>query len=248
MYKREREEQILYLLQSKKQMTVSELSKILFTSESSIRRDLNSLELNGLIKRTHGGAELLGNNPAIVPFANRLHYKILEKKKIAKKALKYISDGQVIFLDQSSSALFIAQELINFKHITVITNNIEILSTMADSELKIYSSGGYISPTNKNCLIGEDAHDIFNKTHADITFFSTKALSSDGILFDSTREEVLIHDTMIKNTNKSIFLCDSGKFDKYASYRQCSLSDIHDLISEIELPEKYEIFFNNKMS
>lgn len=243
MYKREREQQILYLLQNRKQMTVAELSKILYTSESSIRRDLNSMELNGLIKRTHGGAELLGNNPAIIPFANRLHYKILEKKKIAKKALKYIADGQVIFLDQSSSALFIAHELTNFKHITVITNNIEILSTMADSELKIYSSGGYVSPTNRNCLIGEDAHKIFEKTHADLTFFSAKALSPDGILYDPTREEIHIHDTMLEHSAKKIFLCDSGKFNKYASYRQCSLKDIDDMISEIDLPENYAEFF-----
>lgn len=245
MYKREREEQILSILQVRNQISVSELSKMLYTSESSIRRDLNSMELDGLIKRTHGGAELLGDNPSIVPFSHRLHYKILEKKKIAKKALEYIADGQVIFLDQSSSALFIAHELTQFKHITVITNNIEILSTMANSELKIYSSGGYISPTNRNCLIGEDAHDIFSKTHADVTFFSTKALSSDGILYDFTREEIHIHNTMLENSNKNVFLCDSGKFGKRSHYKQCSLKDVDAMISEVNLPEQYSKFFDH---
>ena len=105
MYQKERKQQILYLLQEKNEMTVSELSRLLFTSESSIRRDLQAMELSGLVKRTHGGVKLLGDNPTIVPFASRLHYKVAEKKKMAKKALSYIQDGQVIFLDQSSSCL-----------------------------------------------------------------------------------------------------------------------------------------------
>lgn len=240
MYKREREQQILYLLQEKQQMSVLELSKLLFTSESSIRRDLTAMELSGLVKRTHGGVELAADNPSIIPFSSRLHYKIAEKKKMARKAMSYIQDGQVIFLDQSSSALFVAHELMNKKKVTIITNNIEILNTMAKSELKVYASGGYISPTNRNCLIGEDAHDIFTKTHADLLFFSVRALSPDGSLYDPTREEIHIHNTMLANAAKKIFLCDSGKFDTYSSYVQCTLKDVDVMISEIPLPEKYE--------
>ena len=244
MYKREREEQIMYLLQEHHQMSVSELSKRLFTSESSIRRDLTAMELHGLVKRTHGGVELLTENPTLMPFSSRLHYRIAEKKKIAQKALSYIQDGQVVFLDQSSSALFVAHELANKKHVTIITNNIEILTTMAKSKLKVYASGGYISPTNRNCLIGEDAHDIFSKTHADVLCFSVKSLSSDGILYEHTREEIHIHNTMLENAAKKIFLCDSGKFDTYASYKQCSLKDVDCMLSEAELPQKYAKFFN----
>ena len=243
MYRKEREQQILYLLQEKNEMTVSELSSLLFTSESSIRRDLTAMELRGLVKRIHGGVQLLGDNPTIIPFSSRLHFKVAEKKKMAKKALSYVQDGQVIFLDQSSSALFVAHELVNRKQVTIITNNIEILTTMAKSELKVYASGGYISPTNRNCLIGEDAHEIFKKTRADLLFFSAKAVSPDGILYEPTREEIHIHNTMLENTAKKFFLCDSGKFDTYASYRQCSLGDLDGMITESGLPEKYAKFF-----
>lgn len=246
MYKREREQQILFLLQEHQEMTVAELSKRLYTSESSIRRDLTAMELNGLVKRTHGGVELLTENPTLIPFSNRLHFKIAEKKKIAKKALSYIQDGQVLFLDQSSSALFVAHELVGKKQVTIITNNIEILTTMAKSKLKVYASGGYISPTNRNCLIGEDAHEIFSKTHADLLFFSVKSLSSDGNLYEHTREEIHIHNTMLENAAKKIFLCDSSKFDQYASYMQCSLKDVDHMLCESVLPEKYANFFNSK--
>ena len=245
MYQKERKQQILYLLQEKNEMTVAELSRLLFTSESSIRRDLQAMELSGLVKRTHGGVKLLGDNPTIVPFASRLHYKVAEKKKMAKKALSYIQDGQVIFLDQSSSALFLAHELVNRRQVTIITNNIEILATMAKSELKVYASGGYICPTNRNCLIGEDAHEIFRKTHADLLFFSTKALSSDGVLYDATREEIHIHNAMLENSARRYFLCDSGKFDSYASYLQCTLSELDGMISEAAIPERFAKFLSD---
>ena len=136
-----------------------------------------------------------------------------------------------------------AHELANKKQVTIITNNIEILTTMAKSKLKVYASGGYISPTNRNCLIGEDAHDIFAKTHADILCFSVKALSSDGILYEHTREEIHIHNTMLENAAKKIFLCDSSKFDRYASYQQCSLKDVDCMLSETALPPAYAKFF-----
>ena len=122
-------------------MAVAELAKLLYTSESSIRRDLTAMELNGLVKRTHGGVTLIAENPALVPFSSRLHLHISEKKKIAKKALSFVQDGQVIFLDQSSSALFVAHELVGKKQVTIITNNIEILTTMSKSKLKVYASG-----------------------------------------------------------------------------------------------------------
>lgn len=243
MYKREREEQIMFLLQENQHMTVADLSQRLYTSESSIRRDLTAMELRGLVKRTHGGVEIVSNASTLIPFSSRLHFRIAEKKKIAKKALSYIEDGQVIFLDQSSSALFVAHELVNQKQVTIITNNIEILTTMAKSRLKVYASGGYISPTNRNCLIGEDAHEIFSKTHADALFFSVKSLSSDGTLYEHTREEIHIHNTMLENAAKKVFLCDSSKFDTYASYKQCFLKDVDCMLSEGNLPEKYAKFF-----
>ncbi|MFR7718108.1 MAG: DeoR family transcriptional regulator [Lachnospiraceae bacterium] len=84
MYQKERKQQILYLLQEKNEMTVAELSRLLFTSESSIRRDLQTMELTGWVADMAG--ELLSDNPTIVPFASRLHYKVAEKKN-GEKAL-----------------------------------------------------------------------------------------------------------------------------------------------------------------
>lgn len=246
MYRNEREREIMNILTQHDYMSVKQLSSLLFTSESSIRRDLTAMEIKGLVRRTYGGVEIASADSRIIPFATRLHHNIAEKKAMAKKALSYIEDGQILFLDQSSSALFVAHELIDKRKVTIITNNVEILTFLSQSDLQVYSSGGYLSRSNRNCLLGEDAHEIFSKTHADVLFFSAKALSPEGDIYDFTREEIHIRDTMLRNASKKIFLCDSEKYDKYAGYRQCSLRDIDLMISEKNSIGKYSGYFENK--
>ena len=240
MLKKEREREIINILKSESGfIAVKELCKKLYASESSIRRDLTALENKGLIKKTYGGAELVTNFSNVISFDKRYHHRVEAKKIIAKKASKLIKDGNIIFLDQSSTSLYLANEIADKSSITVITNNIEILYLLSNSGIKTVSSGGFLSPQNRNCLIGPDAHGIFENTYADVVFFSAKSLSADGIISDCTREEVALRNSMLKNSAKKVFLCDSEKFDTNSAYKQCSLSDVDFLISESEEAKKF---------
>ena len=99
----EREKEILKLLLANKRVTVDELSQRLFTSESSVRRDLARLEKQHLIKRVHGGAVLEENSISTlkIPFVIRELEQSDEKIKIAKRAISYVNDYDIIFLDAS---------------------------------------------------------------------------------------------------------------------------------------------------
>lgn len=240
MLKNERKREIIHILKNENGfITVKELCEKLYASESSIRRDLTALENRGVIKRTYGGAELVTNFSNVISFDKRSHHNIDAKRMIAKKASGLIKDGNIIFLDQSSTSFYLANEIINKNSLTVITNNIEILYLLSNSGIKAVSSGGFLSPQNRNCLIGPDAHSIFENTYADIAFFSTKSLSAEGTISDCTREEVLLRNSMLKNATKKVFLCDSEKFDTRSAYIQCTLSDVDFLISESEDAKKY---------
>ena len=245
MFKNERQQEILKILANKGYTTVEYLSSLMYTSESSIRRDLTELENKGLVLRSYGGVELTQNNNKLIPFSTRIHHRVKEKKHMAEKAAELVNDGDIVFLDQASSCLFLAQELMNKKNITIVTNNIEILSAVSQSNLTIYSSGGRLSSTNTGCLIGEEAHEIFKKVRADILFFSAQGLSPDGIIYDCTLEEVSIRKTMLENAEKSVFLCDSEKFDRFSGYKQCPLSDITYMVSEVDCKEKYKNYSGN---
>lgn len=240
MLKTEREREIINILKMNSGFTtVKDLCEKLYTSESSIRRDLSSLEGKGIVKKTYGGAELITNFSNVITFSKRAHHNMKAKKIIAKKAAGLIKDGSVIFLDQSSSCFYLANEILDRGSLTVITNNIEILSLLSSSGIKAACSGGVLSPENRNCLIGPDAQHIFENTYADLVFFSAKALSDDGNILDCTREEVIVRNAMLKNSAQRVFLCDSEKLGTKSVYKQCNLCDVDYLICEDENAKRF---------
>lgn len=240
MLKNERLHEIIKILEMQNGFaTVAQLCSALYASESSIRRDLTLLENRGVIRRSYGGAELIYSNSNVVSFNQRTHENIQAKKEIALKASRLVTDGSIVFLDQSSSTFYLANELRNKNNLTIITNSIEIVSLLADTNLKVICSGGELSSANRTCLIGADAQYAFESTYADIAFFSAKSLSDDGVISDCTREELFVRKAMIKHAATKVFLCDSSKYGTCSAYIQCTLNDIDYLVGE---NEKAQVF------
>ena len=103
--KENKEEEILGFLQERKYAEVGELAAKLYLSASTVRRRrLTELEKKGLVTRTHGGAEINDGNNFLPSFTFRAHQNSLEKKKIALTAIKLIKNGDMVFLDGSTSA------------------------------------------------------------------------------------------------------------------------------------------------
>lgn len=220
--------------------SVKELSEKLYTSESSIRRDLAILEKRGVIKRSYGGAHVINSVETVIPFGMRTYKNVEAKKLIAKKAVSLISNGDIVFLDQTSTSYFLALEILKSKSCTVVTNNREIVNLLSGSDMTVISSGGVVSRANTNCLIGQYACRTFEEIFADIAFFSAKALSADGIISDFSEDEVLVRRSMFKNADKIAFMCDSSKFGARSGYKQLSLDEVDFLITEREDDEFLE--------
>ena len=233
MLRNAREKEIVNLLKEAGGfVSVGELCRALYASESSIRRDLTALESKGLVRRSYGGAELVTNYSSAIAFGHRAHHNVAAKKAIAKKAATLIKDGDVIFLDQSSTAFYLASEIAHNSTLTVVTNNIEIIMLLSTTGIRTICSGGTLGEENRSCLVGTDAQYIFGNINADLVFFSTKSLSFDGVISDCDREEVLVRAAMLKNADRRIFLCDSEKFGTGSAYKQCTLDDVDCLVCE----------------
>ena len=245
MLHKEREQEILSILKMKNGfVTVKQLCDMLFASESSIRRDLKTLEEHGLVKRSYGGASLVTNFSNIVTFNHRTKHNINAKREIARKAAALVEDGSIIFLDQSSTAFYLADELTSRSSLTVVTNNIEIMILLSNSRIKVISSGGFLSDENRCCLIGGDAQKTFDNIYADMVFFSVKAIADDGVITDCSREEIIVRNTMLQNAKKKMLLCDSSKFGIRAPFKQCELTDVDYLISEGMSAQRFAAYGN----
>ena len=99
----ERQNKILEILSKKQAVTVDELCARLYSSGATIRRDLQALESNGLLRRTHGGAVFVDGNARDFPLTMRETENLIPKSIIAKRALPYIHEGQTLFMDASST-------------------------------------------------------------------------------------------------------------------------------------------------
>lgn len=247
MYKCEREDEILSLLRETEYATVDYLSRKMNISPSSIRRDLKNLEERGLVKRSYGGVKISEPSGRRIPFDLRSHENSVQKKQIAKAAVSLINEGDVVFLDGSSSAYFVAELLPAVNGVTVVTNNINALSWFSNYDIKAFGTGGMISPENKEVLVGGYAQEFLRKIRADVAIFSVQAVLPDGSLYDCYAEEVAIRNVMLANANRRILLCDSSKLGKTSTFYQGNVSDMDRIVCDSDLagfftdptPEKY---------
>ena len=247
MYKCERENEILELLNETEYATVDYLARKMNISSSSIRRDLKNLEERGLVNRSYGGVKIANATGKCIPFSLRSHENSLQKKQIAKAAAALINTGDIVFLDGSSTAYFVAELLPAIGSVTVITNSIDVISYLSRYDVKTYCTGGEISNENKAVLTGGYAQDFLSRIRADVAIFSVQAVSANGDFFDCYSEEVAIRNQMLKNARRRILLCDSSKWNRTSTFYQGSVRDIEYVVSDRDLvelftdptPEKY---------
>ena len=201
----DREKQILEILLKEKEVKVRQIAKALFISEPSVRRDLQNLEKQNLIKRTHGGAMLeesaLSKNK--IPFLLREYEQSSAKAIIAEKAIDLICDNDVIFLDASTSCYYLIPFLVTKRNLTVITNGVKALTKLAEYGINTVSTGGALL---NSCLalVGDEAYKTIEKYNADIAFFSCRGVSESGYLTDISPEENNVRRKMIKHSKKLI--------------------------------------------
>ncbi|MBQ7642775.1 MAG: DeoR/GlpR transcriptional regulator [Clostridia bacterium] len=242
-----REDEILTILQEKQSATIEELAASLYTSPSTVRRKLNALQEKGLLTRTHGGAKIKEERNFFPTFSFRSRQNSYEKKKIALAAIKLIEDGNLIFLDGSTSAFYIAEYLKDFKSVRVITNGIDTISLLSKNGINAYSTGGRVSAQNRAVLVGQPAINTVKNFHADLMFFSAQSVNRAGEISDCFEEENYVRQAMMENSEKSVFLCDSTKTNRTSPYKLCSVGDISHVVCNTDAAGFFAEKYGNKI-
>lgn len=231
----ERENKILEALYEVKNMSVEELSKRLFISMPTVRRDLIKLESKGFIIRTRGGAILKNNSPDTkIPLFMRENEQSEAKRIIAKKAVGFISDGDTIMLDASTTASSVIPYLADFHDILVITSGAKASVMLGEMGIKNICTGGEMVTKSFSYVGTEAEHTVLNY-NADILFFSCRSLSSEGFLSDNSIEENSVRRAMMSRAKKKILLLDSTKYGKTSLNNLCHISEVDEFICEKDL-------------
>ena len=229
---KDREKSILEILVKEKKATVADLAARLYISTPSIRRDLASLEKQKLIRRVHGGAVI--DESAVsqikLPFLVREYEESSAKTQMAKMAIELVKDGDVIFLDASTSAYNIIPLLREKRDILVITNGVKALQMLAQMEIPTVSTGGELVGSCM-ALVGEDACDTVRKYKADVFFFSCRGMSEDGDLTDIAPKENYVRKRMMEHAKRTYLLCGKNKIGKEYFHRLCHRDELDGVIS-----------------
>ena len=210
----ERQDEILDILNRNKSATVEELAAELYVSGATIRRDLRSMEKQGLIKRSHGGAMPFKSSAEESAFAIREQENISAKRAIANLAVKLIKNGDAVFLDSSSTVGVTVPLLNNFNFLSVTTTGLRNAMLLSQTNnIKIYIAGGQIQ-NHSNSIVGTDTLTYISRIHADISLLSCSGVTATNGFTDSSIEQANLKQQMRKNSKKLAILCDSTKFGK----------------------------------
>ncbi len=225
-------EQMYINLLSQKEHTVTELSKKLFISEPTVRRDIIKLEKKNLLTCKRGTVKLVINAAdRRIPLFIRDTEQNEAKASIANKASAHIKDGFVVMLDASTTAYHLLPHIANFKEILLITNGAKTALEAASMGIKTICTGGEMTLESFS-YIGTDAEELLRKYNADIAFFSCRGLSDDGTVSDNSILENSIRRIMMRNSKKSVLLCDKSKLGKKYLNTLCNTNELTLVITD----------------
>ncbi|GKU81897.1 DeoR/GlpR family DNA-binding transcription regulator [Niallia sp. NCCP-28] len=241
----ERRRKIVELVNERLSIRVTELSEIFSVTEETIRRDLEKLEQDQLLKRSHGGAVSLDKEPTEIPYMVREVTNAAEKRAIAMEAVKTIQAGEQIVLDGSTTAWYMAAELPNMP-LTVITNSIKVaLELSKKDQIKVISTGGMLV-SNSLSFVGPLAERSLEKYHVNKLFLSCKGVDLSGGLSDANEWQALLKKQMMNIASSVILLVDSSKFGARTFAHIAELKDIDQIITDTNIPAAYKTYFDEK--
>lgn len=209
---------------------VAQLSNDLGVSEMTIRRDLDKLEEEKKILRVHGGAVPAPSSSFELPLNNRLDLSREEKDAIGRYAASLVSEGDVIALDASTTALMVADHL--QVPVTVVTNNMEIaLRLIANPLAEVVMLGGHLRKRSAS-MVGFEMTRMMESYRVDKLFFSAKAASITHGISDATVEEGEAKKAMIAAAQQCFLMLDHTKLGTNAFYRVADLDKNFEIITD----------------
>lgn len=234
----ERRQLILEKLRRDQKVFVADLSDSLQVTQETIRRDLEKLENQGLLQRSHGGAVLVTPGNEDLSFARRTADNYGLKQKIAKKAAGLVRDGTSLMADSSSTVLALFELLQSKRDLTVVTNSIKLISDYAGAGMELISTGGNLRAHSLS-LVGNAACRTLMTYNVDLAIFSCKGLDRTHAVTESNEPEAVVKQVMSRQAKNRVLLADHSKFDQVVFARTLEFIEIDYVITDAEPSRKW---------
>lgn len=231
----ERFKKIRRIVEYQNSATVAQLGAELKVSDATIRKDLKTLEEQGHLRRTHGGAVIVEGTSREAKLRESMGRNINEKRKIAKKAYEMIKDDDAIILDVSSTAGMICEHIKKNekRKLTVVTNSAIALMELMDCEnVQLIMIGGQVQSSVASC-VGAFATDMLRNIRVDKAFIGANGIDLQrDIITTPNLFEREVKRAMVSAAGKTVIVADNTKFDRLYLGVICRLSEVDCIITD----------------
>ncbi|TDV24016.1 DeoR family transcriptional regulator [Paraburkholderia caballeronis] len=230
-----RQQELIEWVQREGFVTIDDLASHFDVTPQTVRRDVNQLADQGLLRRYHGGATLPTSSEN-VSYTARQRMFHEEKRRIATLVASYIPDQASLFINLGTTTEEVARALGHHRGLRVITNNLNVANMMSGyPECEVLITGGIVRPWDKG-IVGELAIDFIRQFKVDYAIIGTSAIEADGTLRDFDTREVRVAEAIIEHARLVYLVADHSKFGRPALVRQGHLNQIHALFTDKPLP------------
>jgi DeoR family transcriptional regulator of aga operon len=230
-------ELILQELLRQGEVSVDSLAKNFKVSAATIRRDLSELERQGLLRRTHGGANPV--TPMLYePFRNLSSFQeqeqkcAAEKRRIGLTAASLISDGETVAIGAGTTTTQLARSIRHRKGITIVTNAVNIAMELSHlPDIKVAMTGGSLSG-DWFALVGDVAQQNVSQTFFDKAFVGVDGADVEHGLTTNYPDQAAIHRAMMRQAQQRIALADHRKIGAVGRSLIWPAADLDKLITD----------------
>jgi DeoR/GlpR family transcriptional regulator of sugar metabolism len=232
IFPEERRSKIIAILNGQGRCLVGGLAREMNVSAVTIRQDLDILEQEGLLRRTHGGAILNLKLNLERPFQVEEFSFKAEKERIAKAAVELLSPGNTLILDVGTTTTEVAKKLTAFKNLTVFTNALNIAMILEEnSDITTILTGGVIR-AKQHSLVNPYAEFILEKIHVDMALIGVSGIEANHGVTNVNLAEAEMKTLFVKAAHRRVVLADSSKIGNVALAKVADLKEIDLLITD----------------
>lgn len=235
----ERQKQILSLLSQQGRLRVAEIVSQFSISEATARRDLETLAAQGKAQRVHGGVIAVEQAPPELPILEREREQSDEKILIGWAAASLVRNNETVFLGSGTTVLEIAHNLRDHKNLTVITNSLPVINTLAGiKEITVVSLGGMLRESELS-FIGHITEQALLEVRADKVFMGTRGVSLEHGLTNDYLQETLTDRAILNSGREVIIVADHTKVNRVSTALLAPLNNIHTLVTDSKADKKF---------
>jgi DeoR family fructose operon transcriptional repressor len=223
--------------------TLDELVKVVGVSESTVRRDLETLDLSGSVRRTHGGAVYAGEAPALPALEDRVAKALAEKEAIGRATAALIEDGDSVLLDGGTTTLEVARALAG-RSLQVVTNSLPIAQLLASNKsIELILIGGYVYPRT-GVALGPLSVATMQGIRVRKAILGAGGIVAEGI-YNSNLLLVETERQMMSCGQEVVIVADHTKFGRLALARLCGLDEVQRVVTDDGLADEYRTLLDD---